>query len=227
MGLSCGLIGLPSCGKTVIFNAVTAAGASSYDGAEMNRAAVNVPDRRIDKLVAMYRPRKVAPATVELVDIPGLKGGPRENGRGSRLLAHVKDAEALAHVVRCFEDDAIPFEYDTIDPVRDVETVDLELLAADSATLQNKIQRLAKRVRAGDKDAVRETADCERIHAAIQEGVPARKQALGPQELASVRECHLVSLKPVLYIANISAAADAATGTWPRWEGWPRRKAPR
>ncbi|MFH1383066.1 MAG: redox-regulated ATPase YchF [Chloroflexota bacterium] len=210
MGLSCGLIGLPSCGKTVIFNAVTAAGALSYNGAEMNRAVVRVPDSRIDRLAEMYHPRKVVLAALEIVDIPGLKKTAQGNGRGSKLLAHVKDAEVLLHVVRCFEDSGVPFEYETIDPVRDVETIDLELLAADSVTLENKITRLEKRVRAGDKDAVRDTAVCTKIHAAIQQGIPARKQNLNEQELASVRDCNLVSLKPVLYLANIKMVADTA-----------------
>ncbi|MBM2832802.1 MAG: Redox-regulated ATPase YchF [Dehalococcoidia bacterium] len=208
MGLSCGLVGLPSCGKTVIFNAITAAGASSYDGSEMNRVVVNVPDRRLEKLAEMYHPQKLVPATLEVVDIPGLKPG-QGNERGSRLLGHIKNVEALLHVIRCFEEASIPFEHATIDPVRDAETVDLELVSADSTTLQNKITRLAKRVRAGDKDAVRESADCEKVYAAIQQGIPARKQNLSAQEMASVSECNLVSLKPMLYIANIRSVGDA------------------
>ena len=210
MGLSCGLVGLPSCGKTVIFNAITAAGASSYNGAEMNEAVVNVPDQRLEILVKMYHPQKVVPATVDIVDIPGLKAGPQENGRGSRLLGHIKDVEALLHIVRCFEDTSVPFAFDTIDPVRDIETIDLELMAADSTTLENKISRLAKRARAGDKDAIQETAHCEKVYAAIQQGIPARKQNLSAQEQASIRECNLVSLKPVLYVANVKSMEDTA-----------------
>ncbi len=207
MGLRCGLVGLPSCGKTVIFNAITAAKVTMYNGSEMNRIVVNVPDERIERLAAMYHPRKVTPATLEVVDIPGIKS--EDNGRGSRLLGNIKDVEALLHVVRCFEDKEVPFAYDAIDPVRDVETVELELLAADSATLQNKLDRLAKKVRSGDKDAVRESAHCEKVRAAIQQGIPARKQNLTALELASIHECNLVSLKPVLYIANIKSMADA------------------
>ncbi len=208
MGLSCGLVGLPSCGKTVIFNAITAAGASSFDGAEMNQSMVKVPDQRINKLVEMYHPRKTTPATLQVVDIPGLKasGG---DGRGSRLLGHIKDVEALLHVVRCFEDGSVPFEHETIDPVRDIETVDLELMAADSTTLTNKMNRLTKKVRSGDKDAIREMADCQKVHAALQQGIPARKMNLTPQEKASVYECNLLSLKPVVYVANIKSVEDA------------------
>jgi len=209
MGLSCGLVGLPSCGKTVIFNAITAAGASSYDGSEMNRAIVNMPDRRLEKLAEMYHPQKLVPATLEVVDIPGLRPS-QGNERGSRLLGHIKNVEALLHVVRCFEEAGIPFAHATIDPVRDAETVDLELLAADSTTLQNKIARLAKKVRVADKDSVRECDDCEKVYAAIQQGIPARKQGLTAQETASVSECNLVSLKPMLHIANIRSVEDAA-----------------
>ncbi len=210
MGLNCGLVGLPSCGKTTIYNAITAAGAGTYDGLEMNRCVVNVPDPRIEPLVEMYAPKKVAPATLEVVDIPGLKAGSTAGaGRGTKLLSYVKDVDALLHVVRCFEDPNVPFEYATIDPARDVEAVDLELMVADSQTLQNKIDRLSKRARSGDKDAAVEVADCEKVLAALNEGIPARRQGLAAHELASVYDCHLVSLKPVLYIANIRSIDDA------------------
>jgi len=208
MGLSCGLVGLPSCGKTVIFNAITAAGAASHNGSRMNQAIVNVPDHRLNTLVDMYHPRKVIPATLDVVDIPGLRSDPQGNGHGFRLLGHIKDVEALLHIVRCFDDDSIPFEYETIDPVRDVETVDIELMAADSTTLENKIRRLAKRLRAGDKEAIQDTANCEKVYDAIQQAIPVRKQDLNRQELASIRDCNLVSLKPVLYIANIKSIED-------------------
>ncbi|MFQ5713503.1 MAG: redox-regulated ATPase YchF [Candidatus Scalinduaceae bacterium] len=209
MGLNCGLIGLPSCGKTTIYNAITAAEAAIYGGSEMNRAAVNVPDPRIQPLKEIYNPPKVVPATLEVVDIPGLKAGSTGGeGHGAKLLGHIKDVDALLHVIRCFEDENIPFEYDTIDPKRDVETTDIELIVADSQTLQNKIKRLSKKVRMGDKEAAREVGDCEKVRASLEEGVPARKQNLNDHELAGVRECNMVSLKPVLYIANIKSIED-------------------
>lgn len=209
MSLSCGLVGLPYSGKTVIFNAITATGKADYNGNELNRAVVYVPDQRLNRLTEIYRPKKVVPATLEVVDISGLKVDHQVNGHGFRLLGYIKDVEALLHVVRCFEDDGIPFNYEKIDPVRDIETVDLELMVADSNTLENKIKRLAKKVRAGDKDAMRDTANCEKIYTAIQRGTPARKQNLSVQELASIRDCNLASLKPVLYIANIRSMEDA------------------
>jgi len=209
MALNCGLVGLPSCGKTTIYNAITAAGAGSYDGAEMNRSVINVPDSRIQPLVDMYNAPKMVPTTLEIVDIPGLKeGSTASEGHGTKLLSHIKEVDAVLHVVRCFADENIPFEYETIDPSRDVETVDLELMVADSQTLENKINRLAKRVRAGDKDAIREVADCEKVLSALNEGIPARRQGLGNHEIQSIYDCHLVSLKPVLYIANIKSISE-------------------
>jgi GTP-binding protein YchF len=207
MSLICGLIGLPSCGKTVIMNAITAAGASSYDGPRVNRSVVDIPDRRLDKLVEMYHPLKTRPARLEVVDIPGLVSG--DDGRGLRQLGDIKDVDALLHVVRCFEDGSIPFVYETIDPLRDVEDIELELMVVDSATLDGKIQRLAKRVRSRDEDAMRESSDCRKVYDAIQRGTPARKQGLSPSEMNSIRECNLVSLKPVLYVANIKSVDDS------------------
>ena len=164
MSLSCGLVGLPSCGKTVIFNAITAAGVSSYDGSEMNRAIVKLPDQRLEQLIKMYRPRKEVQANLEIVDIPGPEVGPQGNGRGSRLLGHIKDVEALLHVTRCFKYGADPLDDETVDPVRDIEPLDLELMVADSVTLENKMDRLSKRVRGRDKGAIQESADCEKVH---------------------------------------------------------------
>lgn len=207
MALQCGLIGIPSSGKTIIFNAITSARAPLYNASEVNRVIVNLPDQRMDRLVEMYHPRKVVPATLEVLDTAGIK--PEDTGRRSRLISNIKDVEALLHVVRCFEDAQVPFEYPTVDPVRDVETVDLEMMASDSSTLQNKLERLTKKTKSGDKDAVRETEHCERVLAGIQEGIPVRRQDLSPQEVASIKECNLVSAKPVLYIANIKMMLEA------------------
>jgi len=201
MALRCGLVGVPGCGKTTVFNALTAAGASVFDGAEMHRATVEVPDPRVGRLVDLFQPKKIVPSTLDIVDIPGLEeGSTAEGGRGSRLLTHVKEADVLIHVVRCFDAPA----GGAPDPIHDIELLDLELMAADAQTLEKKIARRAKRARGGDKDAIREVADCERVLDRLHEGIPARRQELTPQERASVFECTLVSLKPVLYVANVS-----------------------
>jgi GTP-binding protein YchF len=209
MGFTCGIVGVPGCGKTNVYNAITAAGAEGFGAQEANRAVIEVPDERVQPLVEMYSAPKAIYATMEVVDIPGLKkGSTADGGRGSKLLAHIKDVDALLHVVRCFEDKNVPFEYDTIDPARDVETIDLEMIVADAQTIQNKLDRLAKKARTGDKDVKRELELCEKIKAAMENGTPARKQNLTEEELEAVRECHLVSLKKNLYVANIKTLAD-------------------
>lgn len=213
MTLRCGLVGRPSCGKTTVYNAVTAAGASSFDSAELHRATVEVPDPRVEDLVRLYGPKKVVRASIEVADIPGLD--PAVGGRASRLLTHIKEADVLIHVVRCF-----PLAGLGPSPVHDVELVDLELMAADSATLERKRDRIVRRARAGDKETVLELEDCERVLARLHEGLPARRQALSGRERESVSECNLLSLKPVLYVANVEAADSldgpevAALRTW-------------
>ena len=210
MALSCGLVGIASCGKTVIFKAITSSRVLSSNPADMNRMIIKVPDSRLEKLEGMYHPHKLVPTTIEVVDIPGLSTRGQSDGKGFRLLGHIKNVDALIHVVRCFEDSSIPFEYTSIDPQRDVETVDLELMVADAATLENKVSRLIKKLRAGDKEATRDAAACEKVLNSIKQGVPARRQNLTVTELASVYDCNLVSLKPVLYVANVKNPEDAS-----------------
>ncbi|MFC2060231.1 DUF933 domain-containing protein [Chloroflexota bacterium] len=179
----------------------------------MHNAIVSVPDERLQSLAEIYNPARVVAATMRVVDIPGLKAGAADKpGRSTRLLQYIKDADALLHVVRCFTSDGFSSPGDVIDPVRDVETIDIEMLVADSQTLQNKIERLAKKVRSGDKDVIRQVEDCEKIKKGLEQGIPARRQGLTDRELTSVRECNLVSLKPVLYLANIGSQGDDGNG---------------
>jgi GTP-binding protein YchF len=204
MPLRCGLIGRPQCGKTTVFNAVTAAHASMFDAAEAHRATVAIPDQRVQRLVDLYSPAKISPSTMDIVDVPGLEeGAATEGGRGSKLLTHVKEADVLIHVVRCFEGGR-----GSMDAIHDVELIDLELMAADSQTLQRKIERIAKRARVGDKMAIQETENCQRVLNRLHNGIPARRQALTDAESASVFECTLMSLKPVLYVANVAGPED-------------------
>ncbi|MCX6096394.1 MAG: redox-regulated ATPase YchF [Candidatus Bipolaricaulota bacterium] len=204
MGLSCGLVGLPRSGKTTIFNAVSAAQAAAF-GTELNRAIVTVPDPRVEKLVGLYQPPKVVPATLELVDIPGLEpGSTAADGRGLRLLGHVKEVDVLVYVIRCFEDGSVP-----ADPARDVEAIDLELVVADIQTLTNKIDRLSRRARIGDTVAQSEVAACTKVRTALEGATPVRRQTLSCEEEASLRECNLLSQRPVLFVANVASMADA------------------
>jgi len=204
MAIQAGLVGLPQCGKTTIFNAITGAAASGFGGAEMNRAIINVPDNRIEPLVKLYHPEKTVYATLEVVDIPGLQAGSTsEGGRGNRLLGHIKDVNALLHVVRCFESGG------EIDPTGDVEIIDLEMVTADIQTIENKINRLEKKSRSGDKEAIRELELCRKVQNGLDAGIPARKQNLSADELKAIADCHLASVKPVLYIANLGAMENA------------------
>ncbi len=204
MSLRCGLIGRPQCGKTTVFNAVTAAHASMFDAAEAHRATVAIPDQRVQQLVDLYSPAKISPSTMDVVDIPGLEeGATAEGGRGSKLLTHIKEADVLIHVVRCFESGHGP-----VDAIHDVELVDLELMAADSQTLERKIERISKRVRSGDKAAIQDSDDCQCVLDRLHDGTPARRQNLTDSERASVFECTLMSLKPVLYVANVAGPED-------------------
>jgi ribosome-binding ATPase len=199
MPLQCGLLGRPQCGKTTVFNAVTSASASLFDAAEAHRATVSIPDQRVQRLVDLYSPGKISPSTIDLVDIPGLEeGATAEGGRGSKLLTHIKEADMLIHVVRCFENGQNP-----VDAIHDVEMIDLELMAADSQTLGRKVERIARRASTGDKVAIQETALCRGVLDRLHDGIPARKQSLSEAETAAVFECTLMSLKPVLYVANV------------------------
>ncbi|MFC2082549.1 redox-regulated ATPase YchF [Candidatus Bipolaricaulota bacterium] len=209
MPLRCGLIGRPQCGKTTVFNAVTAAHAPMFDAAEAHRATVAIPDQRVARLVELYSPAKISPSTMDLVDIPGLEEGATvEGGRGSKLLTHIKEADVLIHVVRCFENGHEP-----VDVIHDVELVDLELMSADSQTLERKIERIAKRARSGDKTASQDSENCQRVLNRLHDGVPVRRQDLSDSEQESVFECTLMSLKPVLYVANVAGSEDLDSDT--------------
>ncbi len=172
---------------------------------------MGIPDGRIKALAAIYQPPKITPATLEVVDIPGLcAGSTAGEGRGARLLGHLKDVDALLHVVRCFEDDGAPSDGSNVNPARDVETIDLEMMVADSQTLDNKVNRLARRART-DPEAARHVATCRRVKEGFEQGVPARRQGLSAAELACIRECNLLSLKPVVYVANVRSMEDAGS----------------
>ena len=210
MNFSCGIMGLPGVGKTCLYNAITAAGAAAFGGDEANRAVVQVPDGRVAPLVALYKAPKSVYAQMEIVDIPGLARGSSANGgRGGKLLGHLKDADALLHVARCFEYAGLPHASPTIDPVRDVEAIDLEMMVADLQTVQNKIDRLAKRVRVGEAEAKRETDALEKVKTALEQGTPARRQAMDAITRHAAQDCHLASQKPVVYIANIRLPQEA------------------
>ncbi len=208
MGFKCGIVGLPNVGKSTLFNALTSAGAvaANYPFATIdpNIGVTPVPDTRLDRIAAIVRPRAVVPTTMEFVDIAGLvAGASRGEGLGNQFLGHIAETQAVAHVVRCFEDSDVAHVSGRIDPTEDIATVNTELALADLATVERALGRHTKRARAGEKDAQAAVRELSRIHDHISAGQPARSLSPAPADEPYVRELHLLTLKPTMYVANV------------------------
>ncbi|MFD1992583.1 redox-regulated ATPase YchF [Paenibacillus nicotianae] len=209
MALKAGIVGLPNVGKSTLFNAITQAGAESanypFCTIDPNVGIVEVPDERLDKLTELVVPKKTVPTAFEFVDIAGLvRGASKGEGLGNKFLAHIREVDAIVHVVRCFEDENITHVDGKIDPISDIQTINLELILADLDSVEKRIERSRKNIKGGNKQIAQEVEVLERIKESLYNDMPARSIELSEDERLLVRDLHLLTMKPVLYAANVS-----------------------
>ncbi|MFM9005119.1 MAG: redox-regulated ATPase YchF, partial [Flavobacteriales bacterium] len=212
MALKCGIVGLPNVGKSTLFNCLSNAKAQSanfpFCTIEPNLGTISVPDSRLEKLEAIVNPERVVPTSMEIVDIAGLvKGASKGEGLGNQFLANIRETDAILHVLRCFDDGNIIHVDGSVDPIRDKEIIDIELQLKDLDTIEKKIQSLARVIKSGDKDALKENDFALRIKAGLEQGKSIRGLGFAQDEMDIIKGFNLITSKPVMYVCNVDEAS--------------------